>query len=311
MANAVPSRAGQVNLAGDPLAIFLKLYAGETLAAFWANTVAMSRHIVRSISGGKSAQFPASWKGGAAYHTVGTEIVGTTVAHNERVITLDDMLYADRFLAEIDEAMSQYDVRSLYSTDSGRALAQVFDQHVLQVMILAARAAATVTGGDAGTAIVSANSKTDADTLIAAIFDSVQALDEKNVPDNDRYVFVKPDQYYLMVNSSSKLIHRDYGNEGNGSIAGGFVARVAGCEIVKTNNLPTTNINTGPAAYQGNFTTTSAAVVQKGAVGTVKLIDLSTRADYDPRRLGTLIVSKMAVGHGILRPECSVEIKTA
>lgn len=55
MANATPSRFGEINSAGDPLALFLKLYAGETLAAFWATTVAMSRHIVRSISGGKSA----------------------------------------------------------------------------------------------------------------------------------------------------------------------------------------------------------------------------------------------------------------
>jgi hypothetical protein len=42
----------------------------------------------------------------------------------------------------------------------------------------------------------------------------------------------------------------------------------------------------------------------------VKLLDLSMRMSYDERRLGTLIVSKYAVGHGVLRPECAVELAT-
>jgi hypothetical protein len=47
------------------------------------------------------------------------------------------------------------------------------------------------------------------------------------------------------------------------------------------------------------------------AMGTVKLMDLSSEMEYDIRRQGTLMVSKMAVGHGILRPECIYEIKKA
>jgi hypothetical protein len=86
---------------------------------------------------------------------------------------------------------------------------------------------------------------------------------------------------------------------------------VAGIEVVKTNNLPSTNVTTGPAAYQGNFSTTVGLVMNKEAVGTVKLLDLATESDYDIRRQGTLIVSKYAVGHGILRADCAVELKTA
>jgi hypothetical protein len=33
--------------------------------------------------------------------------------------------------------------------------------------------------------------------------------------------------------------------------------------------------------------------------------------EYDIRRQGTLMVSKMAVGHGVLRPECIYEIRKA
>jgi hypothetical protein len=51
------SSPGQVNGAGDNRALFLKVFAGETLKAFRETNVAMARSTVRSISSGKSAQF--------------------------------------------------------------------------------------------------------------------------------------------------------------------------------------------------------------------------------------------------------------
>ena len=47
----------------------------------------------------------------------------------------------------------------------------------------------------------------------------------------------------------------------------------------------------------------------KSAVGTVKLMDLSTEAEYSVRYQGTTIVSKMALGTGVLRPEAMIEIQ--
>ena len=85
-------------------------------------------------------------------------------------------------------------------------------------------------------------------------------------------------------------------------------------ELVKTNNLPSTNVTASSVAagtgdkYVGDFSKTEALVMHKSAIGTVQLMDLSTRMDYDPRRLGTQVVSKYAVGHGVLRPEAAVEL---
>lgn len=50
-----PSRAGQADAAGDPVALFLKVFAGEVLAAFEQKNVFLPRTMVRSISSGKSA----------------------------------------------------------------------------------------------------------------------------------------------------------------------------------------------------------------------------------------------------------------
>lgn len=315
MANAVPSRIGQANQTGAADALFLKVFGGEILTAFAESNVFLSRSSVRTISAGKSAQFPSSWKGTAGYHTPGTELNGTAIGHNERVITIDALLVADRFIANIDEAMNHYEIRSEYSKDVGRALSKVMDQNIARVGYLAARTATNITGAPGGSTITSASSKTNADALIAAVFDAAATLDEKDVSESDRALFVLPDQYYLLVNSSSKLIHADYNaGSSNGGIGDGKVYRLAGMQIVKTNNLPSTDLSadtTIASGYRGDFSTSTALVMNKAAVGTVKLLDLSVEMEYQIQRQGTLIVGKYACGHGVLRPECAVEIKTA
>src|SRR5690554_4717969 len=144
MADANVTRIGQVNAAGDALALFLKIYGGEVLTAFETVVVLKDKHMIRQISSGKSAQFPATWKVGSSYHTPGAEIVGKTVKNAERVIAVDGLLISDVFLANIDEAMSHFEVRSVYSTEMSRELAKQYDKNVGRCILLAARAAATV-----------------------------------------------------------------------------------------------------------------------------------------------------------------------
>lgn len=305
MANATPTRLGQINAAGATDALFLKLFAGEVLTAFKNATVFLDKHMVRTIEHGKSAQFPVFGKTTAGYHTPGTELVGKSIKQAERVITIDDLLVSDVFIANIDEAINHYDVRSPFSEELGDSLAQAFDRNVAQVGVLAARAAATITGGNGGSVITHANAATDGSQLAKMIFSGAQALDEKSNPENDRYAFVKPAQYYLMAQTTD-VINRDWG--GSGVYADGKVLKVAGISIVKSNNVPSTNVATGPAAYQGDFSKTVALVMHKRAVGTVKLLDLAMESAYDIRRQGTLMVAKYAQGHGVLRPESAVEL---
>lgn len=310
MANATVTAFGQNNGSGLTDALFLKVFGGEVLAAFETANVTLDKHTIRSIISGKSAQFPATWKVGAAYHTPGAEIVGQTSNVSERVITIDDLLVASVFMASIDEAKSHYDVRGEYAKQTGIALASQWDKNVMQTGLLAARASATVTGAYGGSTLTSLTTlyRTSASDLAAGIFAAVQAMDEKDIPEGDqKNVFLKPAQYYLLAQSTA-VLNKDWG--GSGAYSEGKVLRIAGAQLVKTNQLPTTNVASGPTGYQGDFTKTAALVMTKSAVGTVKLMDLATEMAYDIRRQGWLTVAKYAIGTGILRPECSVELKT-
>lgn len=308
MANANVSFLGQSNQSGATDALFLKVFAGEVLTAFQKATVAIDRTMMRSISNGKSAQFPATGRQTAAYHTPGTEITGNNMSMAEQVITIDQLLISPVFIADIDEAMNHYDVRSIYSKECGLALAYAMDANILQTGVLAARATNPVTGLPGGASLINANYKTDSTTLAGGMFLAAQTLDENSVGPEDRTAYVRPAQYYLLAQNTT-AINTLYG--GQGAYSDGTITKIAGIELVKSLQLPITNINTGNTKYQVNASTTAALIMNKQAVGTVKLMDLSMQAGYDIRRQGTLIVARYAVGHGVLRPDAAVELKTA
>lgn len=316
MANATVSRVGQVNASGDADALFLKVFAGEVLQSYEQYTVTADKHMIRAIASGKSAQFPVMGRLTAEYHTPGAEIVGTQLNHNEKIITINDLLISHAFLSNLDEAKNHYDVRSVYTSEMGRALAFQMDKHVLQMMVAAAKTT-TANVGDSGypsgTIVTSANSATVANDLITAIFDAAEALDDNYVPAEDRFCFLKPDDYYMLANATN-AINVDF--SGRGSIADGTVASIAGITLVKTPHLPTTNVTAGVDAGTStrqavDARNTVAIVAHPSCVGTVKLMDLAVESDYDIRRQGTLMVAKYATGHGILRPEAAVQIRTA
>ena len=317
MTAATPSFLGKANNSGDDNALFLKVFGSEVMATFAQQNKMLPMTTVRSISQGKSATMPVIGSIAAAeYHVSGAEILGQITKHNERVITIDDMLISHSFINEIDEAKNHYDVRSIYSKEMGNALAKKVDQHLLQLAVLAARAATTVTGGTGGTVITDSDALTNPTSMISSIFEAAEDLDNANVPEDNRFCVVTPSAYYDIV-QNDKILNRDFGGS-NGVYAEGKVLKVAGIHIVKSNTATvayanhssdsTTGIN---GSYNGNFATTAAVVFHKSAVGTVKLRDLKMEMERDIRRQGQLLVSKLMFGHGILRPESSVEIKTA
>ncbi len=318
MSNITPSRLGAINgvvtTEADRRALFLKVFSGEILKAFKEVNVALERSLVRTITSGKSAQFPATWKATASYHTPGNELVGQVIKGGERIINIDGLLLSDTFIANIDEAMNHYDLREPYRQELGHSLANKMDRHLLQLMVMAARAAATITGGFGGSVLSNVDYDTSPNTLVTGIFDAAVALDEKDVPDDGQRSGFFPSELYHSLIQSDRAINRDWNpQEANGSYKKGKIMEVAGVQIVKTNHLPQSDLSSGADDLQQNdyfddFTDVVGVVTHKTAVGTVKLMDLSYEQEYEIRRQGTLMVAKLACGHGILRPECAVEL---
>lgn len=311
MANVNVSRSGQVNLAGEVDALWMKVFAGEVLNVFNTACVYQDKHVTREISSGQSAQFPATGRITASYHVPGTQLTGTPIAHNERVITIDDLLLANVFIADIDEAKNHYDVRSEYTNQLGQALAVTYDKNVARNAVLAARASATIAGEAGGSVIIGgANVKTDGALIKNVMFGAAQKFDEQNIPEGDRFAFVRPVTYYAAA-ATTDLINKDWG--GAGSLASGKIETVAGLTIVKSNHVPNADeaaLADVPAKYRGDFSKTAMSIMHRSAVGTVRLLSLSMQSEYLTLFQATNLVARYAVGHGILRPEAAIEVVT-
>jgi hypothetical protein len=326
MANANVSLQGQNNGAGAEDALFYKLFTGEVLTAFSANNVMEGRHRIRNISSGKSAAFANTGKAFGRVHTPGEEILGQNQLHSETVITVDDLLIADTFIADIYEAKNHYEVRGEYAKQNGLALARTFDKQSFRVAATAARASNKITGLPGGTSLTlsagyaAASDAAKAQEFAEALFTIHQNFVEKDVPLEGVFCAVRPVDYFRLVRNKD-LLNKDWG--GLGSYAMADLPMIAGIPLVVTNHLPSqddaANVVGGKISdngdliqdkYSGDWTSLQAIVMTPEAMGTVKLIDLGLQSEYDIRRQGTLMVARMAIGQGLLRPECAAEIVT-
>jgi hypothetical protein len=328
MSNASPVKFGNANSGSTrDDALFLKVFAGEVITSFERTSKTAGADMVRSISNGKSASFPVMGRIGAEYHAVGAEILGSAVNHNEKVITINDLLISSVFVANIEEAKNHWDVRSNFSTEMGRALSFQKDKHILQTIGQASLTTTpNVTGGDTttnitNTGIASSTAATAANAMIDAIFDAAKELDANYVPSEGRKCFMRLEEYYKLANATN-AVNVDFSGGANGGVASGRVMKIAGIELVPVPHFVASNITTalpdaGSATNGGtkpqavNLTNFVALVSHPSAVGTVKLMDLAVEKEYDIRRQGTLMVAKYSMGHGVLRPEAAVGIKEA
>lgn len=262
------SNQGQNNNTGDVRSLFLKLYAGEVLTAFEEKNIMMPLVRTRTISKGKSASFPMTGRASAEYLTPGNEITGGQIRAGERIVSIDDLLISSQFIANIDEAINHYDVRSIYSKEAGIALASEADKNILRQGLKAAlstnatRAAALIQDYSSfteedftnnvtiGTAAADA---TDAAKLAKSIFDARKEMEKNNVPTDGAYVVLAPDQYYALldVTDGNKLVYmnRDFG--GTGSVASAVVPQIAGMPVYMSNNLVVSDLIETSGASKG------------------------------------------------------------
>ncbi len=316
MADSIPSRPGQVNKAGDEWALFMKNYTAEVDTSFVENYKLEGRLMVRNITAGKSASFPAIGTIGSRYHVPGTDILGQSVDHNERILTLDPMLISDAFIANIDEAMNHFEVRSEYTRQQGLELAKKRMMNELRCAIRAARITTSVVDGQPGGAVIKNTTMATSATVLAAAFRSArQIFDEKNLTDNSTEFTgaLRPAQYYLLTENKD-LIDRDINPDVNGSYSQATIASIARIPLVKINCVPATNESADAnvlSKYRGDFANTVAVIFHRSAVGTLQLLGLSVEDVYQGNKQGTLMLSKYALGHGELRGDGAVELSKA
>ena len=355
------SRLGVANSTTAPTtrageqALFRTVYLTEVIKAFQETNIMSGLTQSRSISSGKSATFPTFWKTNAHYHAPGdADLDGTNqVRHDEIVITCDRVLMSDIKVAEIDELINHFDVRGMYAEQMGNALAQAYDKQ-LMAMAYAATTTAFDRLNDSSTNVpawvgnvrqTTPRDLGDPALIVMSIYEALETLETYDVPTEGLVCILKPQEYYLLITNTAGTgtiaINRDYG--GSGGIASGTVPTIAGIPLLKSNNLPTTNLRTvtgasvngtaltehndstgvpafgdgvpdlqpdaGLSKYAVDASSFKGLILHPTCLGTVKLMDVKYEDEYLIQKQATLMVAKMAVGHGVLREEACFALR--
>ena len=309
-------------------AMMLKLGSAEVLDAFMTACVFKGKTRERNIKGGKSVAFPITGKMLATYHQPGTEITGTgndPSDLNERVISLDALMVADAAIYNIDELMSYFDVRQIYTKELGRALAVEYDKRVARMIFAAAsnsteplnkstNSGRTGQGLTLGTDYTASGATRQAkgDALVNAIFDARVGFETKDVSIDDMYAVFTPEDYYL-ISQSSRAINADFG--GAGTIADGRTLRVAGIPILSSNHVTqasyTLVAGDHNADYGQDLSKCKGLIFNKEAVGVVSLLSPALQLTGEEWRVvhqADLMVARQALGMGVLRAESACKI---
>lgn len=309
------------------------------LTTFKADNIALGLTRTRTITGGKSAQFPMIGKNVAKYHKPGELIDGNKIPTAERTVTIDDVAVSAVFIADIDEAMSHFSYRSQFSQEGGSALAEMIDRNIFRMVAKAAFITNKAEAQAAGLLVLDGEDFTDnveldveadgsvkGENIVKGIFRARTMFKKANIRQTPVCV-LPPEHYESLVNiqDTNKLtwMNKDVG--GAGSMAEGTIARVAGIAILESNHLPQedetlgligtpepledTAIGSGHnEKYRGDYSKVVGLIFTTDCVATVKLMDVQTRDVDQPLRLGTTILSKLCVGHNILRPSCAIAL---
>lgn len=270
----------------------------------------------------------------------------TDFKYAERILTLDNMLTANTLINDVDELINHWDVRSPIATELGRALAYAYDRFAMSTFWAAANAVSPISATSAnGTALagqIITKGTTDPTgaQILDALYEAQVALDNKDVPVDGRFCVVRPEQYQILLGTpavstaNTFRFSKDYGS-GVGDVTKGTAAtvEVAGFKLMKSNLFPRVNLaatalfvdanavsdvyGTNGVGYGGTVSTANSMALAWGicghadAIGCVKKFDVTTEMERKIEYQGTLVVSKMMAGFGVLRPECAIGLASA
>jgi hypothetical protein len=284
------SHGGQSVAAADTRGLFLKVFSGEVLRAFERAIKVAPLITGRTISSGKSAQFPTTGVAAARFFTPGENLFEagsasgqsldshdylSKIKQSERVIYVDELLTSACFIDDLDEAMSHYDYRSIFARELGAALARHQDNYALYTLIAAGYNVGDVSGeitpGDSPSVIDDTDFLTNSASALDTLYDAARILDENDVPKEDRYVLLNPTGYYNLLKGGIFTVSGSGGSDvrmifdgGGNDYVGGQMVTVAGMPVI---------VSTADGLMSKTFVDTTAGDTTKEISGSRNIAD--------------------------------------
>jgi len=255
--------------------------------------------------------------------TEGTAGDGTAGPGQERItIELDTKkIVTEKYVGDNDMHMVNTAWSANLGLRQGQALSQEVDARVFRKIALGARTAARTIDGSVFPAGVQVDAPVDGAVTVAyplsmqgseriqtTLAQIAQEWDELNLPRDNRVAFLTP--YLARVLRIDKTLQSAEFTHGENELLSRTLTKCEGFMIVETNSIPSTNVTTGEAAYQGDFTdTVLLAIAGPEAIGLVDIGGIQTEGpDRDPETHSSLIQAHYWMGAKHIKPEMCAEV---
>lgn len=330
MAATALNRPGQDNAAGDAFVNLKMIFSGLIAHQYQPGLKIAPKIVNRGFpKAAKSLELKYHDEESVVYHTPGEDLF-TDGAYSgnpqkgSREVKLDKKLIKAGLLDDVDSLMEDFDSQK----EHARAIREALQRKDEQMSLRAILAAANRNGGadeytnepDLGAAsgIVSiviggAHTTAKADLLAQAIRDAATAMDKEDVPDEGRVFAIHPSYYGLLfLTTDREFINRDWGNNDNGSTAGRKIMMAGGFEVVRTSNIPTTNLAADTARQTElnlDFSNTAGAFFSKEAAVRAVAKEVGIRMWWDERLQAHAYAASLVAAYGSFRREAAIWLK--
>lgn len=284
-----------------------RVYSGEVLSAFSANTVMTKFVMKKTLTSGISMEFPITGVGkkeDVKTHTAGEDITINTTNADTVIIPLNALEYDSAFIDNKQKKILHWDITSPVTRKLGQSLAQKLDYTLAGLLRTACEMegkAGQPDGSYIGDIIIGDTTKTPeqrGNTLIAQIHLANAKMDENNVPSAGR-IFITTAMDWYDISQATKTRSRDFTTKNGGEDSFSFeVIWIGNTMCIKSNNLTLTD----------NF---RGFLFHPDAIGLVELISPITESNYLPLKFGNLLTARYCYGAGVLNAGLVVGIRNS
>lgn len=310
-----PTHPNQQNQTGDVNALIIEEFTGIVEHTIKRKQVLAPFIPMRTVRGTNTLTNYAVGQTELGKVTAGQEpdvTAGPDISRNTLVV--DTHVYARNAIALLEVFQSTIDIRREIAIEHGEKLSKFTDQSFFIQAVKAARAADSsysggtsgkpggFSGGNVETLAASADA-TDGTKMYKAISNLFAKMETKDVqPNTDNFVLaLTPQAFYAMLDAE-QIINGTYITSDGASVSG-MVFKAFGVPVVKSNNIPTTQISNhllsngaNGNAYDGDFRGVVAVLLSPKALMAGETIPLTSDLFYDKLRKSWYIDSDRSFG---------------
>jgi len=284
----------------ERLALIIEDYSGQVEGTVQRRSITTGFIPFKTVRG--SATFTNHAVGESTLQKLvpGAALDGTKNDFAKNSVTIDTVLAARNTLPMLDVLQTQDDVLREISTEHGKKIAKMIDNAILiQAAKAAALAESSFSNGTSGKpaghfggsteTLADAADLADPAKLYQALLNLFVKMEVKDVdPANDDVVIIVTPAVHAVLAQAEMLVNANYITSMGNTLQGATVLKALGVPILKSNNLPQTNItshllsNAGNSnAYNGDFTKLGLLAFSPRAVMAGVTIPVTTDIFWD------------------------------